>query len=440
MMNWIYLLLIPLYVASCSEEEQPGPDVEPPHVFQLTVQPNVEVDRANDDYVPEEPCIWINPNNPDNIVIGANIDNMYTSFDGGLTWPHQTMDSPLGVFGDPVIINDKEGNFLYFHLSDVPHMQWDNDSVLDRMVCQRSTDGGKTWSDGVSIGHNGPRPDQDKEWAVLDPTNGNVYLTWTEFGKYLSREPGDSTNIHFAVSEDNGLTWSDPLRINQYAGYCIDSDSAVEGAVPAAMKDGVIGVSWSFDNKIWFDRSEDGGKTWLEKDIIVCDQPGGWNYDIPGISRCNGLPVLKYDFNSDNLYVNWTDTRNGEDNADVWIAKSEDMGTTWSSPKRVNADTTERHQFFSWMDIDPATGFIYIVYYDRAAYNDDQTDVTLSWSQNEGETFEHIVISETPFLPYQSVFFGDYTNIIVRNGQVRPVWTRMDTGSTALITTLIEVK
>ena len=47
--------------------------------------------------------------------------------------------------------------------------------------------------------------------------------------------------------------------------------------------------------KDYFDRSLDGGITWVLEDIVVSDQPGGWNFDIPGIYRCNGMPITVAD-------------------------------------------------------------------------------------------------------------------------------------------------
>mgnify|MGYP000152932990 CR=1 FL=1 len=74
-------------------------------------------------------------------------------------------------------------------------------------------------------------------------------------------------------------------------------------------------------SSIVFDKSIDGGNTWLDEDIFINSQPGGWNYNIPGIYRANGLPITCCDIsNSPNrgtIYVNWTDQRNGEDDTDV---------------------------------------------------------------------------------------------------------------------------
>ena len=90
------------------------------------------------------------------------------------------------------------------------------------------------------------------------------------------------------------------------------------------------------------------------------------------------------------------------------------------------------------MTIDQANGNIYIVFYDRRNYDDRNTDVYLAVSTDGGETFENVKISDSPFYPSSSVFFGDYTNITAYNGQVRPVWCRLDDGQMSLWTALID--
>lgn len=59
-------------------------------------------------------------------------------------------------------------------------------------------------------------------------------------------------------------------------------------------------------------------------------------------------------------------------------------------------------------------------------YENTNTDVFIARSSDGGETFENIKISESPFMPSSSVFFGDYTNITAHDGKVRPIWARAD--------------
>ncbi len=381
---------------------------------------------------PEETTIKLNPKNPAIIVAGANLNNYYYSSDTGRTWNRGQLTSNHGVWGDPVIEVDTTGNFFFFHLSNPPSGNW-----IDRIVCQKSTNNGKTWSDGTFVGLNGKKA-QDKQWSIVDRQTNTIYLTWTQFDSYGSSSPSDSSIILFSKSVDEGMSWETPKRINKIAGDCIDSDNTVEGAVPAVGPLGELYVAWAGPGGIWFDRSSDRGQTWLENDIFVDAMPGGWDYDIPGISRTNGFPITKCDLSNSpyhgTIYINWSDQRNGTDDTDVWLSKSIDGGFTWSTPIRVNDDEMGHQQFFTWMDIDQTTGWLYFVFYDRRNYTDNKTDVYLAISADGGETFLNRKISESPFVPVSGIFFGDYTNISVHNNIIRPIWTRLHNGQLSIWT------
>ncbi|UTW61088.1 glycosyl hydrolase [bacterium SCSIO 12741] len=383
-----------------------------------------------------EPSICLDPNNPDVLVAGAVLDELYTSRDGGKTWTMGHLQSSFGVWGDPVIVVDTAGSFYYFHLSNPPFGTW-----IDRIVCQRSDDQGKTWSNGTFTGLNEKRA-QDKHWAVVDRNTNAIYLTWTQFDRYNSRAPQDSSVILFSKSNDRGETWSKPMRINQVAGNCLDSSETTEGAVPTMGPNGEVYVAWAGPAGLRFDRSLDGGETWLDQDILVDEYKAGWDYEVPGLSRCNGLPVTTSDLSGGKyqgrIYVNWSDQRNGLNNTDIWLKYSDDGGDTWSALKKVNDDQTERHQFLTWLAVDQVTGFVYCVFYDRRNYDDHQTDVYLAVSKDGGDTFQNLRISQEPFTPEDGVFFGDYNNLVAHNGRVRPIWARMDQKKTSVWTALYE--
>ncbi len=422
-----YSLIIPfIFLVACSTSR-----------FQ-----NVEIDSGIAFIGPEEPSICVSPIDQKKMVAGSNINNVYYSHDGGKTWIKDKLKSEAhGVYGDPVISADSSGNFYFFHLSDPAHMGWASDSLLDRIVCQRSEDGGKTWNDGGAMGIRHPK-DQDKEWNTIDFRNGNIYVTWTEFDKYGSENPDDHSRIVFSKSTDNGDTWSEPLTLSQFEGDCIDSDSTTEGAVPCVSPNGNIYVAWSLGESIYFDRSVDEGLTWLETDKVIARHEGGWDMNIPGIQRCNGMPILKCDIAKTSsfkgrIYLNWVDTRNGYNNPDIFLKYSDDEGESWTEAIKVNQDTGQNYQFFTWMDVDPVSGYIYIVYYDRRDYDDNKTDVYLAVSRDGGNSFSDFKISESPFTPISSIFFGDYNNISAFNGTIRPIWTRFDAGRLSVWTSLI---
>ncbi len=395
--------------------------------------PNIVVGTAN---APNEPSICINPKNPQQMVAGSNTSNYYYSSDAGLTWTAGVLTSSYGVWGDPVVITDTAGNFCFFHLSVPSWPEW-----LDRIVCQKSSDGGQTWNDGSFMGLNGSK-DQDKEWAVTNPANNHIYTCWTQFDLYNSSVPTDSSNIMFSRSTNGGASWSTAVRINRKAGDCLDMDNTVEGAVPAVGPNGEIYVSWAGPLGLVFTKSTDGGTTWPGDNLVICDIPGGWDFGLPGIYRANGLPITCCDLSNGpyrgTVYINWSDQRNGEGDTDTWIVKSTDGGVTWTSPKRVNDDPPGRQQFFTWMTIDQSNGYIYTVFYDRRNHSDNLTDVYMAVSRDGGETFTNFKVSESPFNPDASIFFGDYTNVAAHNDIVRPIWTRLHNGSLSVVTALVD--
>jgi len=390
--------------------------------------PNIRVNQPSSTD-PNETSIAINPLDSLNLVAGANIRYYYYSTDGGYTWIQGNLTSPLGVWGDPCVVFDLNGHCYFGHLSNPSSGGY----WIDRIVVQKSTNKGISWSSGVGIGYNPPSRNQDKEWIAVDWTNSpyrnNIYVAWTEFDSYGSSNPQDSSRILFSRSTDGGLTWSAPVRISDKGGDCIDEDNTVEGAVPAVGPNGEVYLAWAGPLGLVFDKSTDGGLTW-GVDKVIISIPGGWDFNVPGIYRCNGLPITACDISNSpyrgTIYVNWSDQRNGTNNTDVFLVKSTDGGNTWSQPKRVNQDNTQTHQFFTWMTVDPATGYLYFVYYDRRNYNDNRTDVYLARSTDGGETFTEFNISQSPFTPNSSIFFGDYTGITALNGKVYPIWTRLE--------------
>lgn len=387
---------------------------------------------------PVEPTISINYKTSDNVLVASSPNRVYSTLDGGLTWKKSTSRSAFGVGGNPVLISDFSGNLFYLHQSNPNEKNQASEKIPDRIVVKKSKDGGTTWDDGTSLGYNSSK-NQFQHSAITD-RKGNIGVAWTEVDKYGSGAEGCESRIVFSKSS-GGSKWSKPVVISK-AGDCKDDDNTVKGAVPAVSGDGKLYIAWSHDGVIFLDRSFDGATTWLTNDIAVAEQIGGWNFSVPGIQKANGLPTLMCDnsnkgaFNGA-LYLVWAE-ESVKNDTDIYFVRSLNFGDNWTQPMRINDDEPGSHQFMPAMTVDHVSGHIYMVFYDRRDYEDDQTDVYLAYSVDNGATFKNVKISNTPFTPSAEVSFGNKISIAAYNGIIMPVWTRMDNGKTSIWTSVIK--
>jgi hypothetical protein len=206
--------------------------------------------------------------------------------------------------------------------------------------------------------------------------------------------------------------------------------------------DGKAFVAWANQGKIFLDRSFNGGGLWLTNDISIGTQSGGSSMKIPGHGACSGAPVLMIDQSKSvqqgTMYISWADQRSGESNTDIWIMRSTNFGDNWSTPMRLGEDKNNRHQYLPSMTIDQSNGNIYVVYFDRGNYEDNQTDVYLAYSTDAGSNFKSVKISESPFVPGESSVLN--ASISAHRGIITPVWTRVDNGIVTAWTALIKEK
>ena len=232
----IFITLFLVNLIACSPKivpEEPvveAPTPVAPEKKKLNIVP-ILIEKGNSFIGPCEPSICINPIDDDHIVAGAILDKVYVSKDGGKTWTSKSMSSSYGVYGDPVIRANYKGDFFYSHLADPDNAAYASEAFLDRIVIQKSSDGGYTWTNGSYTLPRSPK-DQDKQWMTVDPKTNQLYLTWTEFDLYGSKEEIHKSRILFSTSVDDGDSWSEPITLSQLEGDCVDDDQTTEGAVP----------------------------------------------------------------------------------------------------------------------------------------------------------------------------------------------------------------
>jgi hypothetical protein len=412
----------------------------------LAQAPDVRVVRVTAPDAPStaEVSVAIDPTNRDHIVVsayqvnrpgGTRVSNvLFVSRDGGKTFREELAANPerRATQGDDAVIFGADGTLFHSYIAfdglRVPRPTLARNGIFVRR--RDAATGG--WDAPVAvIDHRNPvAPFEDKPWPGVDrgeqsPRRGSLYVAWTRFDEYNTTRADCRSEIHFSRSTDGGRSFSVPLRISDRQGTCLDDDDTVEGAVPAAGPDGEVYVAWSGPAGLVIDRSDDGGVTFGE-DRPVSAIPGGWDIDIPGLSRSNGMPVTVVDGSEGprrgTVYIAWVDARHGD--PDVFVSGSTDKGRTWATPVRVNADAQGNGvpQFFVWLALDAANGDLHAVYHERVAATGTETRVVMARSQDGGRSWTNAVVPLAPFTTNAQAAFGDYNGIAASQGRVVAVF------------------
>jgi hypothetical protein len=388
-----------------------------------------------------EVSVAIDPTNPDHMVAVSIAqlkafpgisDFSYVTTDGGRTWKTAPCPNPnKRRQGDDAVAFTGDGLALHAYLSFDGNLGERPKKANSGIIISSSRDG-LTWNSPVpAVDHvNTSRPFEDKPWIKADnnpgsPNKGNIYLLWTKFDVYGSKDPEHKTHIYASRSVDGGQSFAVPHRISEKPGDCVDSNKTVMGAVPAVGPQGEVYAVWAGPDGLVFAKSGDAGNT-FGKNKVITDTPGGWDFAVKGLGRSNGTPSAGVDVSKGkdrgSIYVNWGDTRFGD--PDVFLIVSRDGGETWSKPLRVNDDPqgNGKEQFFTWMAVDPVDASVNIVFYDRRDLEGTQTGLTLARSVDGGRTFVNHRINQEPFVCQKGAFFGDYLGIDAYGGRVAALY------------------
>jgi hypothetical protein len=333
-----------------------------------------------------EPFVAVNPKDPSNI-IGVYQQDRFSfggatglaasvSHDGGLTWsvtyPHFTTCSggtaanhgDYQRASDPWITFSPDGSAYFISLSLT--FAGDATQTGSAVLVSKSTDGGNTWSNPVTLVRNigdadvAPYFFNDKESITADPFDSKyVYAIWDRL-----RKPGRSENTSaensfafrgdtmFARTTDGGKTWEPARTI-----YAQSKLTGTIGNVIAVLPDGTLVdvfdiLQGSGHNTPGYEtmvmRSTDHGATWSDPIEVAPDRSVGTSDPDTGARIRTGcfLPLIAVDLNPrsagyGNVYVVWCDSfgsekTNGKVHSTMVFTQSTDGGLTWSPLARID--------------------------------------------------------------------------------------------------------
>lgn len=426
------------------------------------------VDVSNDTTAQNETPLAVNPANSRNLLTGANDWNhndgcaFNVSFDGGRSWSPTLPDGFIpgltkftndpsvpgtGSYeaaGDPAVAFGPDGT-AYFACQ-----AFNVTSPFEiALYVSRSTDGGRTWPDGVrrkpvpvsrwkgngkSKGSEGQFPDHESIHVDNNPGSpfyGSVYVTWVQFNGFGTHSP-----VEVAFSRDGARTFSPPILVTQ-GPIRNNQDARIvtgpDGTVYLTFDNGIQGGKGTAN---YVAVSHDGGASWSTPipfslyNNPVCLFPS-FCFNITGnpFRGPGSYPAPAFDPTRGRLDVVYADI-DADRRAKVFFtsAPANDL-SHWSSPTAIAPASGDR--FGAELSIAPS-GRLDVSFYDRSYSGNAVVDVTYATSADGGATWTSTRVSTSGFDPAQygvpsgsgiRPFIGDYNGIVSLADRAGLVWT-----------------
>lgn len=356
-------------------------------------------------------------------------EGIYVSENGGNSWTGSDMCSGEPVQfhgGDPGIAIDKNGTFIITRLGMAP---------FTGLYSHYSNDNGQTWSGQHVISTD----DLERATVATDVTASSSYYgrTYAAWVKFASPFP-----IIYSYTDNGGQSWSTPQQINNPSHRSAGGDMTVghNGAVYACWA-GVTENSPFKEILIGFASSINGGETWNVTENAI--EVNGITGILPNKEniRVNGLPGIAVD-TTNGQRQGWIYIVTGQkelspagSDPDIIMYRSEDGGQSWSGGIRVNQDVVNngKTQYFPTVHIDKYSG-VNVIFYDDRNTTNDSTGVFLARSDNGGDSWTEVEISDHNFKPSPigglgQGYQGDNIDITSTDSTLWPVWMGNSTGT-----------
>jgi hypothetical protein len=280
---------------------------------------------------------------------GASNIGWATSTNGGSTWTNGQLpgltvfSSPAGQYAratDPAVAYDAAHNVWL--INSLGLTQSGSAVIGTAVVVNRSTDGGLTWGNAVTVRAVTGNQNFDKNWIVCDTTSTSPF-----YGRcYVEYDDnGNGNALHMAFSTDGGQNWTESTVPNV----------SIIGGQPVVQPNGTVIVPIDNGNETALGStvSTNGGASYSAITTIT----GITDHTVAGNLRSGPLPSAEVD-GSGKVYVVWQDCRfrRGCKSNDIVMTTSTN-GTTWTSVVRVPIGATgdKQDNFIPGIAVDKST-------------------------------------------------------------------------------------
>jgi hypothetical protein len=406
-----------------------------------------------------EDAIAINPANPSNIVTMSTLPDVVSglfegvSFNGGKTWTRQVIGTaaPLGeICCDQQLAWDRFGNLWMTYLVNT------NGNVFVAV----STDGGLTFSKVAEIVPTTPTGSRAPSGATpkrLKPPSNNPNISGDQpsisagpNSVWVSYTSFPSTVVQAFGASVTGLgtfgSFGAPESVPTSAGRGDFGDTAVgpDGQVMVTYQDQTNGQGGShIYTAIDANGLKPGG--FSDPRLLARSAVGGFDFIPAQPDRSVDAEAnLAWDRSGGphdgRVYAIWTqESPNESDNMDIMFQYSDDNGTTWTQPVRLNDDHTANSQFMPAIAVDQTNGDLAVSWYDcrndlgsgglgdTDGIPNDDAQIWATYSRDGGVTFapNFQVSAGTVSAPDAQSFFdyGDYTHAAFQSHLFYPAWS-----------------
>ncbi len=403
-----------------------------------------------------ESDISINPYNLQQIIAGSNANNgttqaQYWSNDGGVTWNQVSLPSvgSDAFQSDPAVAWTSDGSAWALTIG----VNTSTGALVVRSF--KSTDGGKTWTSDSTVSGSQTATDKPSLWVDRSTTSrkDNMYAVW-----HLNAQCFVSTR------KGPGGSWQTPVQVSGS-----ETTFTADGGDVKTNSAGDVFAFWpdAGGQTLRVAKSTDGGSTFTAlgaTPVKIASTFGSFTIKVPAQdARLTGgggtIGCLIYVTGGayktaaeDLVFAVWHDLAGGTGcnapgNAPgasvtsacktrIWFSRSADGGSTWSTPVKINDQSSKNDQFFPRFAVDDTTGNLMVVYYDTV--NDTNRVKTDIWMQNStdgGLTWSPAVqvttaeTNEATGAEDNSQQYGDYIGLSGYGGRFFACWTDRRGGS-----------